>query len=179
MDGRVVGRGCLALMLHVVYKGRALPLAWRVRQSPKGHCPEERPMAMVDLMSTVVPKEATVVFLGDGECDGAALQARLSAVGWADVCHTAMSRRRRGRARPFVSRFSVRVSSRGGGLRYKKCLSPERRMVQSWECVVGPRGVQSPGIWSAIGRQQRRRVACSKAIPHRDLFLRPEKPRIP
>jgi len=23
-------------MLHVVYKGRALPLAWRVRQSPKG-----------------------------------------------------------------------------------------------------------------------------------------------
>ena len=40
MDGSVVGRGCLALMLHVVYKGRALPLAWRVRQSPKGHCPE-------------------------------------------------------------------------------------------------------------------------------------------
>jgi hypothetical protein len=23
MDGSVVGRGCLALMLHVVYKGRA------------------------------------------------------------------------------------------------------------------------------------------------------------
>ena len=27
MDGSVVGRGCMALMLHVVYKGRALPLA--------------------------------------------------------------------------------------------------------------------------------------------------------
>jgi hypothetical protein len=27
IDGSVVGRGCLALMLHVVYKGRALPLA--------------------------------------------------------------------------------------------------------------------------------------------------------
>ena len=39
MDGSVVGRGCLALMLHVVYKGRALPLAWRVRQSPTGHGP--------------------------------------------------------------------------------------------------------------------------------------------
>src|SRR4029450_6096371 len=29
MDGSGVGRGCTALMLHVVYKGRALPLAWR------------------------------------------------------------------------------------------------------------------------------------------------------
>ena len=39
MDGSVVGRGCVALMLHVIYKGRALPLAWRVRQGPKGHFP--------------------------------------------------------------------------------------------------------------------------------------------
>jgi hypothetical protein len=26
--GSVVGRGCVALMMHVVYKGRALPVAW-------------------------------------------------------------------------------------------------------------------------------------------------------
>ena len=51
MDGSVVGRGCLALMLHVVYKGRALPLAWRVRQSPKGHCPEDLHIAVVELIS--------------------------------------------------------------------------------------------------------------------------------
>ena len=55
MDSRVVGRGCLALRLHVVDKGRALPLAWRVRHSPKGHCPEELHIAMVELMSTVIP----------------------------------------------------------------------------------------------------------------------------
>jgi hypothetical protein len=41
MDGSGVGRGCVALMMHVIYKGRALPLAWRVRQGPKGHFPEE------------------------------------------------------------------------------------------------------------------------------------------
>src|SRR5437762_9472217 len=35
MDGSGVGRGCTALMIHVVYKGRALPLAWRVRQAPR------------------------------------------------------------------------------------------------------------------------------------------------
>ena len=39
MDGSVVGRGCAALMIHVIYKGRALPLAWRVRQGPKGQRP--------------------------------------------------------------------------------------------------------------------------------------------
>ena len=64
MDGSVVGRGCVALMLHVIYKGRALPLAWRVRQSPKGHCPEALHIAMVELMSPVLPERAKVVFLG-------------------------------------------------------------------------------------------------------------------
>ena len=46
MDGSGVGRGCTALMIHVVYKGRALPLAWRVRQAPKGHFPEELHIAL-------------------------------------------------------------------------------------------------------------------------------------
>jgi hypothetical protein len=81
MDGRVVGRGCLALMLHVVYQGRALPLAWRVRQSPKGHGPEDLHIAMVALLSTLIPEGATVVFLGDGACDGTALQDTLSELG--------------------------------------------------------------------------------------------------
>ena len=48
MDGRGVGRGCPALMIHVVSKGRALPLAWRVRQAPKGHFPVDLPIALVE-----------------------------------------------------------------------------------------------------------------------------------
>jgi hypothetical protein len=37
MDGRGVGRGCTVLMIHVVYKGRALPLAWgRISQLGEG-----------------------------------------------------------------------------------------------------------------------------------------------
>jgi hypothetical protein len=39
IDGSVVGRGCVALMIHVGYKGRALPLAWVVRRGKKGHFP--------------------------------------------------------------------------------------------------------------------------------------------
>ena len=91
MDGSVVGRGCAALMIHVIYKGRALPLAWRVRQGPKGHFPEALHIAVVELMREVIPEGAQVVFLGDGEFDGTALQAMLNAAGWSYACRTAQS----------------------------------------------------------------------------------------
>jgi hypothetical protein len=61
-----------------------------VRQSPKGHGPEDLRIAVVALMSPVRPERAKVVFLGDGECDGTALQAPLSKVGWSYVCRPAM-----------------------------------------------------------------------------------------
>src|SRR5881296_237409 len=87
MDGSVVGRDCTALMIHVIYKGRALPLAWRVRQGPKGHFPETLHIAVVELMR----EGAKVVFLGDGEFDGTALQATLNKAGWSYACRTALS----------------------------------------------------------------------------------------
>jgi hypothetical protein len=90
MDGSGVGRGCTALLLHVVSKGRALPLAWRVRQAPKGHVPADLHIAVVELMREVIPEGTTVVFLGDGEFDGTALQATLHEAGWSYVCRTAM-----------------------------------------------------------------------------------------
>src|SRR5256885_14365904 len=55
MDGSGVGRGCTALMLHVVSKGRALPLAWRVRPAPKGPFPEDLPIALVALIRELIP----------------------------------------------------------------------------------------------------------------------------
>ena len=91
MDGSGVGRGCTALMIHVVYKGRALPLAWRVRQAPKGHFPEDLHIALVELIRKVIPEGAQVVFVGDGEFDGTALQATLHEAGWSYACRTAMS----------------------------------------------------------------------------------------
>jgi len=91
MDGSVVGRGGMALMIHAVYKGRTLPLAWPVRQSPKGHGPEVLHIEVVKLMSQLIPEGAKVVFLGDGECDGTDLQSTRHEIGWSSVCRTAMS----------------------------------------------------------------------------------------
>jgi len=92
MDGSVAGRSCMALMLHVVYKGRALPLAWRVRQGPKGHFPEELHIALVELVSGLIPEGTQVVLLGDGEFDGTRLQHTVEGAGWSYVCRTGCHR---------------------------------------------------------------------------------------
>jgi hypothetical protein len=42
-------------------------------------------------LRTVIPEGATVVLLGDGACDGTALQDTLSAMGWSSVGRTALS----------------------------------------------------------------------------------------
>jgi hypothetical protein len=74
IDGSVVGRGGVALMIHVVYKGRALPLAWVVRRGKKGHFPAALHIALITQVQELIPPGAHVVVLGDGECDGTDLQ---------------------------------------------------------------------------------------------------------
>ena len=91
MDGSVVGRGCVALMIHVIDKGRALPLAWRVRQGPKGPFPEALHIALVELVRACLPEGPPVVCLGDGKFDGTALQKTLNDEGWFYACRTAQS----------------------------------------------------------------------------------------
>ena len=91
MDGSTVGRGCLALMVSVVYHGRALPLCWVVVAAPKGHFPEATHRALLAQVQHLMPPHATVIFLGDGEFDGVDLQADLRRAGWGYVCRTATS----------------------------------------------------------------------------------------
>lgn len=89
MDGSVVGRGCIALMLSVVYHGRALPLCWVVVRGAKGHFPETLHQQLLSQVHSIMPKGASVTFLGDGEFDGTALQADLHRATWHYVCRTA------------------------------------------------------------------------------------------
>jgi hypothetical protein len=89
LDGSVVGRGCVALMLSVVYHGRALPLAWIVVQGQKGHFPQETHCALIAHIQHLIPATTEVTVLGDGEFDGTELQAALRALHWQYVCRTA------------------------------------------------------------------------------------------
>jgi hypothetical protein len=69
MDGSTVGRGCMALMVGVVYQRRLLPLAWVVYQGKKGHAPASRHLEALELVRPLIPAESTVILLGDGEYD--------------------------------------------------------------------------------------------------------------
>jgi len=89
MDGSEVGRGCLTLMVSVVYKQRALPIAWIVVKGSKGHFPEECHVTLLEQVHNLVPEGVDVVFLGDGEFDGTTLQATVESYEWHYVCRTA------------------------------------------------------------------------------------------
>ena len=130
MDGSGVGRGCTALMIHGVSKGRALPLAWRVRHAPKGHFPEDLHIALVDRINGLIPAGQPVVLLGDGEFDGTRLQQTLQPAGWSYACRTATSTVATWEGEPF------RLAALGA------CLKPGRLIeLQEVHCtreVYGP-----------------------------------------
>ncbi len=58
MDGSPVGRGCRTLMLSVLYKKRALPLAWLVSQGSKGHFSEENHINLIEQVKEIIPEDA-------------------------------------------------------------------------------------------------------------------------
>ena len=92
MDGSEVGRHCLALVASLVYKGRALPLAWTVVKGNKGHFPETAHVELLAQVKALIPPETDVIFLGDGEFDGLTLLTEIEAAGWHYVCRTAHNR---------------------------------------------------------------------------------------
>lgn len=91
IDGSVVGRGCICLMVSIIYKKRALPIAWTMVKGNKGHLPEEVHIDLVEQVKRLVPENAQVVFLGDGEFDGINLQKLVTGYGWKYVFRTANS----------------------------------------------------------------------------------------
>jgi hypothetical protein len=89
LDGTTAGRGCMVLMASVVYQGRAIPLLWTVVKGKKGHLPQHVHCALIRQLREVMPTQATVLVLGDGEFDGTELQAAIRATKWDYACRTA------------------------------------------------------------------------------------------
>lgn len=69
MDGSQVGRGCMVLMVGVVYKKRTLPIAWLVYEGKKGHTTAERHIEVLKKTKALLPEESKVILLGDAEYD--------------------------------------------------------------------------------------------------------------
>ena len=113
MDGSVVGCGCVALMIHVLYKGRALPLAWRVRQGPKGHFPEELHIALVELVRACLPEGTPWCSWATASSMGQRCSRRSMRRAGAMRAARPRAPWRRGKARPFALMPWARVASRG------------------------------------------------------------------
>jgi hypothetical protein len=89
LDGSEVGRGCLTLMVSLIYQRRAIPLVWLVVARPKGHLSAQAHISLLVRLQALLPAEADVIVLGDGEFDSIELQRYLHQQGWHYVCRTA------------------------------------------------------------------------------------------
>lgn len=69
IDGSAVGRGCMAIVVGVIYRKRAIPLAWLVYKGKKGHTTPERHIALLQKVLPLIPEGSQVLLLGDGEYD--------------------------------------------------------------------------------------------------------------
>lgn len=89
IDGSEVGKDCMALMVSVVWGKRALPICWLVKQGKKGHMSEQLHLEVVQQLADILPGDAEVVLLGDGEFDGCDLQDFCAGQGWKYALRTA------------------------------------------------------------------------------------------
>ena len=69
MDGSQAGRNCMVLMVGVLYKKRALPIAWIAYAGKKGHTTAKRHVQALEKVQPLVPEGSEVILLGDAEYD--------------------------------------------------------------------------------------------------------------
>lgn len=89
IDSSEVGRGCMALVVSLVYGGRCLPLIWLVVAGNKGHLGQDVHLQLLTELIPLLPAGVGVVLLGDGEFDGTWVQYLARECGWDYVVRTA------------------------------------------------------------------------------------------
>jgi Transposase DDE domain len=92
MDGSQTGSANTTLMLSVLCKGLAIPLAWIVKKGEKGHFTEQIHMDLLKMIAPICPDGCRIVLLGDGEFDGQGLQQWCTDNNWLFVVRTSSDR---------------------------------------------------------------------------------------
>jgi Transposase DDE domain len=92
IDGSQTGPANTCLMVSVLCRGFAIPLAWVVKKGKKGHFPEQMHLDVLDMLLPAVPGGCRVVLLGDGEFDGQRLLEWCADQKWEFVLRTACDR---------------------------------------------------------------------------------------
>ena len=89
IDTSSVGRGCLCLMVSLIYKKRAIPLCWSVTRQKKGHLSDEIHLEPLAMLKAHIPSGTKITIVGDGEFDGVAILDALKDYGWHYVLRSA------------------------------------------------------------------------------------------
>lgn len=92
MDGSQTGSANTTLMLSVLCKGFAIPVAWVVKKGEKGHFPEEMHTDVLKMIVPICPIGCRLVLLGDGEFDGQGLRQWCADNHWSFVVRTSSDR---------------------------------------------------------------------------------------
>ncbi len=96
IDASSLGKHCAVLMISIIYKGRALPVIWKVREGNKGSFSEAEHVVLLEELYELLQeieedleKELDVVVVGDGEFDGVEFQKKCEEYKWEYVLRAA------------------------------------------------------------------------------------------
>ena len=92
VDGSQTGSANTTLMLSVLCRGFAVPVAWVVKKGEKGHFPEEMHTDLLKVIAPICPTGCRLVLLGDGEFDGQGLRQWCADNHWSFVVRTSSDR---------------------------------------------------------------------------------------
>jgi len=92
IDGSQTGHANTSLMLSVLCRGFAIPVAWVVKKGETGHFPEEMHLDLLRTVAPICPAGCRLVLLGDGEFDGEGLIGWCASNNWEFVVRTSSDR---------------------------------------------------------------------------------------
>ena len=92
IDGSQTGYANTSLMLSVLCRGFAIPMAWLVKRGEKGHFSEEMHLDLLRMIAPICPPGRRMVLLGDGEFDGEGLMKWRFDNNWEFVVRTSSDR---------------------------------------------------------------------------------------
>ena len=89
LDTTGAGQDCHLLTASIGYYKRGLPVAWTAGKGSRGHTGAKTQLEILSYVQTLVPPEADVVVLGDGEFSSAESLAGYRAMNWHYVTRVA------------------------------------------------------------------------------------------
>ena len=92
VDGSQTGSANASLMISVLWRGFAIPLAWMVKKGTKGHFSEQMHIDLLQMLLPSIPHNCRVVLLGDREFDGQKVLAWCLDHKWEFVLRTSCDR---------------------------------------------------------------------------------------